>query len=231
MRILTVMATPHHGNTRAITDLFLNELKDENNEFDEIVLPNDFQEFCFGCANCILKGEEKCPHYHLVKPIVERIEKADFIIIATPVFVMSCSSGLKALLDHLAYIWLVHRPKESMFHKVGLIITTAGGSGVKDTVKLIKNNLFYWGIPKIYHYSITTMKMNGNYVDYKNKDKIKKEVKKKTNQIKRSLKNRKVGIKTRLFFKIFKLSQKNGWNKTDLDYWENKGWLNEKKPF
>lgn len=118
-----------------------------------------------------------------------------------------------------------------MFHKVGLIITTAGGSGVKDTVKLIKNNLFYWGIPKIYHYSITTMKMNGNYVDYKNKDKIKKEVKKKTNQIKRSLKNRKVGIKTRLFFKIFKLSQKNGWNKTDLDYWENKGWLNEKKPF
>ena len=68
-----------------------------------------------------------------MNPIIERIEKADLIIIATPVFVMSCSSGLKALLDHLAYIWLVHRPKESMFKKVGFIITSAGGSGVRYT--------------------------------------------------------------------------------------------------
>ena len=84
MRILTIMGTPHKGNTRAITDLFLNEFNEKNNEFDEIVLPNDFNEFCYGCANCILKGEDKCPHYNLVNPIVEKIEKADLIIIATP---------------------------------------------------------------------------------------------------------------------------------------------------
>lgn len=231
MRILTIMGTPHKGNTRAITDLFLNEFKDKTNEFDEIILPNDFQEFCYGCANCILKGEEKCPHYNLVNPIIEKIENADLIIIATPVLVMSCSSGLKALLDHLAYIWLVHRPKESMFNKVGLIITTAGGSGVKDTVKLVKNNMFYWGIPTIYNYGVTTMKMGGNYIDYKNKDKIKKQVKAQVNKIKRSLNNRKVGLKTRFFFNIFKMTQINGWNKTDSDYWKEKGWLNGKKPF
>ena len=194
MRILVIMGTSHNGNTRAITDLFLNEFKGKNNEFDEVILPNDFQEFCYGCANCILKGEEKCPHFNLVNPIIEKIEKADLIIIATPVYAMSCSSGLKALLDHLAYLWLVHRPKESMFNKVGLIVTSAGGSGVKDTVKLVKNNLFYWGIPKIYSYGVTTMKMSGNYIDYKHKD-------------------------------------KNGWNKTDADYWKNKGWLNGRKPF
>ena len=78
MRILTIIGTPHKGNTRAITDLFLKEFEDTNNLFDEIVLPNDFQEFCYGCANCILNGEEKCPHFHLVNPIIERIEKADF---------------------------------------------------------------------------------------------------------------------------------------------------------
>ncbi len=231
MNILTIMGTPHKGNTRAITDLFLNEFNEKNNKFDEIVLPNDFNEFCYGCANCILKGEDKCPHHNLVSPIVEKIEKADLIIVATPVFVMSCSSGLKALLDHLAYMWLVHRPKESMFNKVGLIVTSAGGSGVKDTVKLIKNNLFYLGIPTVYNYGVTTMKMGGNYIDYKNKDKIKKQVKYKINQIKRSLKHRKVGFKTKFFFKIFGMTQKNGWNKTDSDYWKNKGWLNGKNPF
>lgn len=231
MRILTIIGTPHNGNTRTITDLFLNEFKSKKNEFDEIVLPNDFHEFCYGCANCILKGEEEYPHFNLVNPIIEKIEKADLIIIATPIFAMSCSSGLKALLDHLAYIWLVHRPKESMFNKVGLIITSAGGSGVKDTVKLVKNNLFYWGVPTIYNYGVTTMKMGGNFIDYKHKDKIKKQIKNKVNKIKRSLQNRKVGLKTKFFFKIFGMTQKNGWNKTDSNYWQNKGWLDGKKPY
>ena len=217
MKILTILGTTHKGNTRAMVDLFLDEFKNNDNEFDEILLPTDMPEFCYGCAHCILKGEEECPHDNLMKPIVQKLEKADLIIIATPIFAMSCSSGLKALLDHLAYIWLVHRPMESMFSKVGLIITTAGGSGVKDTVKLIKNNMFYWGIPTIYKYNITTMKMGGNYVDYKHKDKIQKQVKIKANKVKKSLKNRKVGIKTKLYFHIFKMTQKNGWNKTDSD--------------
>ena len=231
MRILTIMGTPHKGNTRAITDLFLNEFNESDHEFDEVVLPNDFDKFCCGCANCILKGEDQCPHLNLVHPIVEKIEKADLIVIATPVFVMSCSGGLKALLDHLAYIWLVHRPKESMFHKVGLIITSAGGSGVRDTVNLVKKNMFYWGIPTIYSYGVTTMEMGGNYIDYKNKEKIKKQVIAKSNKIKKSLNKKKVGFKARLFFKIFGMTQKKGWNKTDADYWKNKGWLDGKKPY
>ena len=62
-----------------------------------------------------------------------------------------------------------------MFNKVGLIVTSAGGAGVKQTVKLLKSNLFFWGVPKVYNYGVTTMKMGGNYCDYKDKDKIKKE--------------------------------------------------------
>ena len=229
MNILTIMGTPHKGNTRAITDLFLEEFK--GNEFDEIVLPNDFSNFCYGCANCILKGESECPHYEEVSKIVSKIEKADLIILATPVFVGSCTSGMKALLDHLAYMWLVHRPNDNMFKKVGLIITTAGGSGVKATVKLLKQNLFYLGVPQVFNYGVTTMKMGGNYADYKGKDKIKKDVKKKANEIKNALKKRKVGFKTKFFFKMFGMTQKNGWNKVDSDYWKEKGWLDGMKPF
>ena len=231
MKILTIIGTPHKGNTRAVVDLFLDEFRDNKTEYDEIVLPNDFNEICYGCANCILKGEDKCPHYSKINPIIKKIEESDLIILATPIFVGSCSSGMKVFLDHLAYMWLVHRPKESMFNKVGLIITSAGGSGVKSTTKLLKNNLFYFGIPQIYSYGITTMKMGGNYSEYKDKDKIKKQVNKKSKQIKKALVKRKVGIKTKLFFKIFKLSQKNGWNKTDVDYWKEKGWLDSKKPY
>ncbi|MBR2827880.1 MAG: NAD(P)H-dependent oxidoreductase [Bacilli bacterium] len=229
MKIISIIGTSHKGNTRALVDLFLEEYKES--EIEEIILPNDFNEFCYGCANCILKGEEYCPHYKRIQPIIEKILKADLIILATPVFVGSCTSSMKAFLDHLAYQWIVHRPKEEMFHKVGLILTTAGGSFVRQTTKLLKTNLFYWGIPKIYHYGITTMKMKGNYSDYKNKEKIKKQVKRKVHQINKSLKYRKVGIKTRFYFKVFRMTQKNGWNKVDSTYWEKKGWLDGKKPY
>ncbi|MBQ1495871.1 MAG: NAD(P)H-dependent oxidoreductase [Bacilli bacterium] len=231
MRILTIMGTPHKGNTRAITDLFLKEFEDGNNSFDEIVLPNDFNKICFGCANCILKGEDKCPHYNEVNPLIKKIENADLIIMATPVFVGSCSSGLKTLLDHLAYMWLVHRPKESMFNKVGLIITTAGGSYVKQTVKLLKTNFSFLGVPRVYNYGITTMKMGGNYSDYKDKDKIKKRIHKKANKVKKALINNKVGFKTKFLYNLFKMTQKNGWNKIDVDYWKEKGWLDGKRPY
>ena len=231
MKVLTIIGTAHKGNTRAIVDLFLKEFEKEKNEFDEVVLPSDFQKICSGCANCILKGEDKCPHYNEVSRIVDKIEKADLIIMATPVFVGSCTSGLKALLDHFAYIWLVHRPKESMFNKVGLIITSAGGSGVKQTVKLLKSNMFYWGIPTIFNYGITTMKMGGNYCDYKKKDKIIKQVNKKTKKISKAIEKRRVGLKTKFFFRLFEMTQKNGWNKVDMDYWKENGWLDGKAPY
>lgn len=231
MKVLTILGTSHKGNTRAIVDLFLDEFKEKNNIFDEIVLPKDFNDICLGCANCILNGEDKCPHYKSINPLIKKMEEADLIIIATPVFVGSCSSALKAFLDHLAYIWLVHRPKESMYKKTGLIITTAAGSGVKATTKLIKNNMFYWGISNIYNYGVTTMKMGGNYSDYKDKYKIKNQVSKKSKQIKKALIKRKVGLKTKFFFKLFGMTQKKGWNKVDVNYWKEKGWLDGKKPY
>ena len=192
MKILTIMGTPHKGNTRAIVDLFLEEFKNTDNIFEEIVLPNDLNDICVGCATCILNGEEKCPHYNKINPLIKKMEEADLIIISTPVFVYSCSGALKTFIDHLAYIWLTHRPKESMFNKVGLVITTAGGAGVKNTQKLIKDNMYFWGIPKIHTYSITNMRMGGNYNECNKKDIIKKEITKKAKKVTKSLSKRKV---------------------------------------
>lgn len=231
MNVLAILGTPHKGNTRAVTDLFLDEFRAAGAEVDELVLPQDFGENCLGCANCILKGEDKCPHHEKVSRIVEKMRNADLIITATPVYVYSCSGAMKSLLDHLAYLWLVHRPEESMFGKTGLIITLAGGSGVKQTVKLLKNNMSFWGISSVYSYGVTTMKMNGNYADYKDKDKIKRQVKAVANKVAKSVERKKVSFGTKFLFGIFKMSQKNGWNKTDSDYWKNKGWLDGKNPF
>ena len=231
MKILAIIGTSHKGNTRAVTDLFLDEFRSDGAEIGEIVLPRDFGETCLGCANCILHGEDKCPHHEKVSVIVEKMRGADLIITATPVFVYSCTGAMKSLLDHLAYMWLVHRPDESMFGKTGLIITSAGGAGVKETVKLLKSNMSYWGISSVHKYGVTTMKMNGNYADYKDKDKIKRQVRAAAKKVRKSVERKKVGFGTKFLFGIFGMTQKNGWNKTDSDYWKKNGWLDGKKPF
>ena len=231
MNVLTIIGTPHKGNTRAIVDLFLDEFKDKNNKFDEIVLSNDFKYFCGGCANCILKGEDKCPHYKEINPIVEKIEKADLIILATPVFVGSCSSSMKALLDHLAYMWLVHRPKASMFNKVGLVITTAGGSGVKETTKLLKKNLFYLGVPKVYKLGVALMAPTLDEMKNKKKKKVEKRISKLSRKIEKKNGKVKPKFKTKAFFFIMHLMQKNGYNELDKNYWNERNWTKKSRPW
>ena len=38
-------------------------------------------------------------------------------------------------------------------------------------------------------------------------------------------------IKTKGFFNIMRMLQKNGWNKSDVDYWNEKGWSDKKRPW
>ena len=231
MNILTIYATPHKGNTYAVTQLFLDNFKDGNNRFDEITLPTDMNNICMGCGNCILKGEEFCPHNKVIAPLLDKMLKADLLVFTSPVFVGSISSGLKAFLDHFGYLFMVHRPNAEMFNKVAMVITVAAGSDIKRTTKLIKNSTFYWGVAKTYNYGITCMKLGGNYDESKKKDKVKKAINKKAKKVKKALKNPKPGFKTKFFFKIFSMVQKHPWNKTDGDYWKNQGWLDGKKPY
>ena len=231
MNILTIYATPHKGNTHALTQLFLDNFRDGNNTFDEITLPIDMNNICMGCGNCIVKGEEFCPHKKVIQPLLDKMLKADLLVFTSPVFAGSIASGLKAFLDHFSYIYMVHRPIKEMFSKVAMIITVAAGSDIKKTIKLVKNSTFYWGVSKTYSYGITCMKLGGNYDESKKKDKVKKAINKKANKVKKALKNPKPGFKTKLFFNIFKMTQKYPWNKVDGDYWKNQGYLDGKKPY
>lgn len=40
-----------------------------------------------------------------------------------------------------------------------------------------------------------------------------------------------VGIKTKGFFFIMRMLHKDGWNKVDVDYWNEKGWSDKKRPW
>ena len=232
MKIVAIHGQMHKGSTYNITKLFLENLSDENTEIIEFFLPRDMPNFCIGCFNCFTKGEEQCPHVHMVQPIVKAIEEADLLILESPCYVYGMSGQLKTLMDHLAYRWMAHRPHPKMFNKVGLAISTAAGAGTKKVVKSLKNNLFFWGVPKIYCYGKNVGASSWETVKPKKKLKIEKEVEKLSRKIARHVVKVKPGLKTKLMFFIMGIGQKvNDWNPTDREYWVENGWLDGNRPW
>ncbi len=226
--IVIIHGQSHKGSTYNIAHNLAEKIGGEITEF---FLPKDFDEFCYGCIHCFNEGEEKCPHYAKLKPITDALIKADVIILASPVYVFHQTGSMKALLDHYGYMWMAHRPEESMFKKQGICISTAAGAGIKSTNKDLADSLFYWGVPKIYKYGTPIAATGWDIV----KDDKKKEIDKNLNKIAKKVNKKygkvKPGFKTKAFFGIMRIMEKHGWNPKDIEYWKNKGWLDNKRPW
>ena len=230
MKVLIISGTNHKGSTYSIGHIVAEKLTKAEN-ISEVFLPRDFDEFCCGCTKCFSKSDDKCPHYSKLKPITELIDAADVLILTSPVYVYHCTGQMKALLDHYGWRWMAHRPDERMFGKQAVVVATAAGAGMKSTMKDMADSCFFWGIPQIYKLGKAVRAIDWNSVS----PKMKESINAKAASIARKILKRQgkvpVGIKTRAFFKIMSLLQRNGWNKADMDYWKEKGWTGSKRPW
>ena len=230
MKVLIISGTNHKGSTYNIGRIMAEKLTKPEG-ISEVFLPRDFDEFCYGCTNCFEKNEELCPHAEKLKPITELIDASDVLILTSPVYVYHCTGQMKALLDHYGWRWMAHRPEEKMFSKQAIVVATAAGAGVKSTMKDMADSCFFWGIPQTYKLGRAVAAVDWQSV----KPKIKDEINKKADSIAKKILKRQgkvpVSLKTKGFFKIMSLLQKNGWNKADVDYWKEKGWTEGKRPW
>ena len=228
MKITVIHGQSHKGSTYNIAKELCNKL---GGEVTELFLPRDFDCFCKGCTACFVKSETMCPDYEKLKPITEAIDNADVIILASPVYVMHSTGAMKALLDHYGYRFMVHRPEEKMFTKQAVCISTAAGAGMGSTIKDMADSTFFWGIAKTYKLGIAVMETKWETV----KPNIKAKIDRKTTALAKKI-SKKAGkitpdIKTRAFFGIMSMMQKNGFNPADKEYWTAKGWTNGKRPW
>lgn len=232
MKIVILHGQMHKGSTYNITKIFVDNLRDENTEVVEFFMPKDTPGFCVGCFNCFSKGEEYCPQVDRVRPIVEELDEADLIILQSPCYVYGMSGQLKTLLDHLGYRWMAHRPSQTMFNKVGLVVSTAAGAGTKKVNKSLSNNLFFWGVGRIFSYGKNVAASSWETVDKKKKQKIEKEVHRLSKRISKFVGRRRPSIKTKAMFMAMRGMHKiNDWSPLDREYWFNKGWLDKKRPW
>lgn len=228
MKIVIIHGQSHKGSTYHIAHELAEKIEGEIKEF---FLPRDFGEFCIGCTNCFMKSETLCPHYEKLKPITESIDEADVIILASPVYVYHATGAMKSFLDHYGYRWMVHCPEESMFRKQGVCISTAAGAGMKSTNKDMMDSLFFWGVAKRYQYGVGVAATDWDGISEKKKYAIEKATTSIAKKIKRNSANIKPGLKTRAFFWIMHLMQRNGFNPRDVEYWKMKEWIGKKRPW
>lgn len=228
MKIVLINGQNHKGSTYRIGRMLALKIASEN-DIAEVFLPKDMSEFCCGCVNCFSKSETLCPHYHLMKPITDLIDASDLLIFITPVYVLSCTAAMKTLLDHYAYRFMIHRPEEKMFSKQAVCIATAAGGGMKSACKVIKDSMFHWGVSKIYTYGMAVWAVSWDAVTDKRKAKIESKIGILASKILK--RNVYVGLKTKFLFNIIRLVQKKGWNPADIEYWKEKGWLGNKRPW
>lgn len=227
MKITVIHGQSHKGSTYHIAKQLCDKLGGEVTEF---FLPKDFNCFCKGCTACFT-DETKCPDYESLRPITEAMDHADVIIFTSPVYVMHATGAMKAFLDHYGYRFLVHRPEEKMFAKQAVCISTAAGAGMKSTIKDMADSTFFWGIAKIYKLGVAVMETRWEMVKPKIKQKTDKKTTALAKKISRNVGRIKPDIKTRGFFAIMAMVQKNGFNPADKAYWIEKGWTKGKRPY
>lgn len=232
MEITVIHGQGHKGSTYNISKMMYEKLSEKDTILHEFFMPKDTPQYCVGCFKCIYEGAQKCPHANKVQTIVAAMEKSDIIIVDSPTYCMEMTGQLKTFFDHLAYMWLPHRPNKTMFTKVGIVVSTAAGSGSKRVAKSLAKQLSWLGTAKIYKIAKNVRASSWNGVSDKTKLELEAFVDKRATKIKDKLLKPVPNIKSRLLFKFMSGMQKNNtFNKTDKEHWEKNGWLNKSVPW
>jgi multimeric flavodoxin WrbA len=93
-------------------------------EFETLFLGDLDVRPCHGCRACFDRGEDACPLKDDIPLIRAKMDAADGLLLASPVYVDDVSGLVKNWMDRLAY--LCHRP--AMGGKCAYSLATVGGS-------------------------------------------------------------------------------------------------------
>ncbi len=236
MNIAVIYGSMRHGTTYHCAESLIEALSGyEEAEISRFFLPRDMSEMCQSCYSCFLNGEQSCPHNAQVRPIVDALERAQVIILASPVYALDVSGPMKTLLDHLCYLWVTHRPSPVMFSKIGVAICTTGGAGLNHTAKTLTNSLKFWGTRRQVVMKRAVGASKWEEVSPKNRAWIAINAHRLAARIAKAVKKtEKLPVSPfmqGLFFIMSKVMKNNTWSLRDKEYWDENGWLAGGRPY
>ncbi len=236
MKILTIIGSYRvKGNSTRIVELIQEgmiacaDAAHKSIEFETIYLGKQEIEFCRGCRTCFDKGEDNCPLDDNLLSIKARMQEADGLLVATPVYVNDVSGIIKNFIDRLAHV--CHRPEFA--GKSAYLVATVGLGPTSHALRTMKMALSSWG----YHIAGGTGFKMGALMD---KDTMMSEFGTRAKAIGTRffevIHRRKAAAPSFLSLMTFRIQQGFWWREPDLgsvdyDYWVNKGWTNQHQDF
>jgi multimeric flavodoxin WrbA len=128
-RLLAIAGSPRRGgNSDALLDACAEGARAAGADVDLLVVAEAGIGPCTGCNGCSADGE--CIVLDGMQAVYQRIDAADAVVVATPVYFATVPAVLKALYDRCQPYWarryLLHRPIERRRHG-GLLVVGGGG--------------------------------------------------------------------------------------------------------
>jgi multimeric flavodoxin WrbA len=148
MKVLALIGSQRKkGNTARIVQMVEARMRDlaaqhaTPLEFETLYLGDLDIRTCRGCRACFDRGEDACPLKDDVPLIRAKMDAADALLLASPVYVDDVSGLVKNWMDRLAY--LCHRP--AMAGKCAYPLATVGGGATGHTLRTMNAALLTWG--------------------------------------------------------------------------------------
>jgi multimeric flavodoxin WrbA len=116
------------GNTSILLRYVLKELEKEGIETELIEMSGVRIHGCLACRKCSTKKDRRCSQTSdMGNAFIEKMEKADGILLGSPTYVADISPEIKALMDRAC---LVSKANGGMFrHKVGAAVVAVRRAG------------------------------------------------------------------------------------------------------
>jgi len=123
--------------------------------FEYVFLQQVGLPFCDGCLSCVRQGEEFCPEFETIDPIVKKIEAADGIALAAPVYTFNVTGLMKNFCEYFMY----KRNRPSYFGKKAIVVTAASGGGHKVVLDFLHRTAAAWGCDVVGRLGISSSQM------------------------------------------------------------------------
>ena len=135
MKILAIISSPRRKNTyNAIKSIEKIHKQNYDCEYEYLFLNQIDLQNCRGCHLCLTKGEEFCPLKDDHDMIIEKIESADGVILASPNHTMNVNWRMKNYIDRYSY--LMHRPRY-FYQRFMILITSGSYRGIKQATNAL----------------------------------------------------------------------------------------------
>jgi FMN-dependent NADH-azoreductase len=103
MNILVVNGSPRgeQGNTAILTRAFLEGATEAGARSETVYLKDKKINYCTGCYSCWLKTPGVCIHKDDMPELLEKIQQANVVVYATPLYIYTVTGLMKVFLDRI----------------------------------------------------------------------------------------------------------------------------------